>query len=594
LGHVGDVLRDLGRLEKAAATYEQALALDPDDKRILCNVGDVYNSLGQPDRAMPYLIKSIDIDEDYAVAHHNLAVSLTKKQQFAAAEKSLRRALELEPKHPSRTHYQLGVVLGRQRRFEEAIKSQQRALAEDPDNLDAYAHLGLVYLKLGDPAKSVQSYDRALAIDPTHERCQYNRCAVLIDLGKVDEARRGLEQLLEQNPRHAGALTNLGLILKNQGRTGEAAEYLDRALGVAPDLAPTWFNLGELRMSRGELDAAREAFEAAEREFGKGDGNRYIRARYWRARSLLNMGWIHSQGGDSEKAFATVRRAADVAPKDPDVRTAVGATLGQMGRDAEAIEEFERALAIEPDHLMALNYLSGALIRQGRPTEAMQSLERAANLRADAPPLSNLGDVYRDRGWIVKSAAAYERAARIFGEQQTSFAKTWGERAEKSAKELQDSLKVAKDSLTGAREVGNRMEFRAAVSWGVAQGRHAEVVRLTEQVLLENQDWLTDEEWGAYDPSRSAALLAAREGLADEERARLRELARTWLTREVTRWQKWLDAESGQAAEARARFAVCAKEPALAGLRDEGLDALSEDEQTAWKSLWARVRATAK
>ncbi len=51
--------------------------------------------------------------------------------------------------------------------------------------------------------------------------------------------------------------------------------------------------------------------------------------------------------------------------------------MRQVGRTAEAIEQFEKVLAIEPDNVLANASLSGELAMQGRTAEAIQRAQRA-------------------------------------------------------------------------------------------------------------------------------------------------------------------------------------------------------------------------
>ncbi len=81
---------------------------------------------------------------------------------------------------------------------------------------------------------------------------------------------------------------------------------------------------------------------------------------------------------DSETLW---KHALDCTSKNSVAHHNLGAVfMKQDGRAAEAIEQFEKALAIEPDNVPANASLSGELAMQGRTAEAIQRAQRALAL----------------------------------------------------------------------------------------------------------------------------------------------------------------------------------------------------------------------
>ena len=58
-----------------------------------------------------------------------------------------------------------------------------------------------------------------------------------------------------------------------------------------------------------------------------------------------------------EAAVQASKNAVALAPDDAGVRVALGVTLTRGGRNAEAVQELQRALAVEPNHDEARRYL---------------------------------------------------------------------------------------------------------------------------------------------------------------------------------------------------------------------------------------------
>ena len=77
------MLQDLGELEKAEASYRQAIGLKPDYAIAYNNLGDTLRELGRLEEAEACYMQAIELKPDYDFAHN-----------------SLLRCLYLQDKHP--------------------------------------------------------------------------------------------------------------------------------------------------------------------------------------------------------------------------------------------------------------------------------------------------------------------------------------------------------------------------------------------------------------------------------------------------------------------------------------------------------------
>jgi protein O-mannosyl-transferase len=105
--------------------------------------------------------------------------------------------------------------------------------------------------------------------------------------------------------------------------------------------------------------------------------------RYW-----ANLGLYYSEHDRLPEAVEPLRRAVEAAPHDGVIRNYLGRVLVGLGRDDEALREFEAALAAEPGFAQTYLDLATLVLERGQPERARSLLQAASRL----PLLPEEGD----------------------------------------------------------------------------------------------------------------------------------------------------------------------------------------------------------
>jgi predicted Zn-dependent protease len=208
----------------------------------------------------------------------------------------------------------------------------------------------------------------------------------------------------------------------------EQIEAVTRAIAREPRNAM-------LYLQRGELHRHHREFKQAERD-------------YERARKLdrdlyavdLGRGQMLFDSGRAREAIAPLQRYVKIAPQDGAGHVALARAFMRIGRAADAVASFERALSPRPEPDVALQYVA-ALVASGRRDDALRYLDqrdplvtyqlaaidlelRAGNLagalrRVEASEASAVrkeewrerrGDILMKMGRVDEARAAYQAA----------------------------------------------------------------------------------------------------------------------------------------------------------------------------------------
>jgi len=194
--------RDPDRLATAATHFEKALTIRPDYPEALLNFGVVLDEMGRVEDAIREQREAIRLRPDNAVAHMNLAVSLSHMPGgVAQVLAEFRTALRLNP-NLAEAHFALAALLsdvpGRQA---EAIAEYRETLRLRPDYLEAHANLGLLLAEMaGRMPEALAEYQAALRINPASAEVHYDLAAALARMGRRAEAIAHLEVALRVRP----------------------------------------------------------------------------------------------------------------------------------------------------------------------------------------------------------------------------------------------------------------------------------------------------------------------------------------------------------------------------------------------------------
>ncbi len=238
-----------GRLEDAAACYEEALAAEgalvPELRsRGFAGLAALRLAQGGLEDAKRAGEAALEADPENAEALNVLGVALMELGQPGKAVEYLARALDLTS-GPGRAgiHNNLGAALLDLGRYQEAADHISRALELDPSMAEAENNLGRVFLRIGRYPEAAEKFAKAVALNQDLATAHANLGSVLLHDGLLIEAETALGRALELNPRMVEAINNMGNLLVRTRRLDEGLALYRRALEIRPGYADAGSNL---------------------------------------------------------------------------------------------------------------------------------------------------------------------------------------------------------------------------------------------------------------------------------------------------------------------------------------------------------------
>lgn len=391
----------------------------------------VAAQIAEADRAARRQPASADAMGDLAIAYHASDQADLADRVYAIAE-SL-------SSHWRWTYYR-GLLHEEHGRQPEALAAYTRVTSADPAHGLAWFHIAEIAFKEGRLDAAEQAYTRAQKAPPvapfsvsgvTHQGAPLTAYAALglariaIERGQDGPARALLEPIVKAQPRFGPARTLLGQ-LQDAASTPIAPPMPSRGLRAYVPPADPWLDAVVARSRQSDLLLKHAALAArgGDQPWREFLVRRALEASPEALDVLLEMAATLQAAGRHDQALEYLKRCEQVAPDDHHVLVEEGKTLtdlgrldeaervlrravrvrdaaaeynlatvlDHLGRDAEARDRYEQALAIDPFHVRAMNNLGVLRDRHGDAAGATALFTRALQVDPeDAEVLSNFG-----------------------------------------------------------------------------------------------------------------------------------------------------------------------------------------------------------
>jgi serine/threonine-protein kinase len=303
---------------------------------------------GNVDRAIELLTHATDADRNFAVAYAALGDAQWVRYQAtdkrpavaALATAAVKQALTINP-DLAPVHYSLGNMLFQTGRYQEAKESLRRALALQPDSDDAHRLLGRVLVATGDVEGGLAELRHAIELRPYWNN-YYLLGFVMYSTGRYREAIDALRKTVELQPTFSNGYQMLGTTYHMLGDLPQAIGNYEHAARLGPN-ANAYANLALAYYTAKRYGEARDAYlEAIKNDARKSSLRRDLGDVYTR------LGRDRDAREMYEKAIALAQDELKVNPSNANAVALVALCEAKIGRRAGAERHAAEAVVLAP------------------------------------------------------------------------------------------------------------------------------------------------------------------------------------------------------------------------------------------------------
>jgi|GEM_PF-572199 len=324
---------------EAKITAKENVKEDIAQANELFNKGYEANEKGEYRRAIEYYTKVIAIQPDAKDALNNIGLAYSRLNDQQNAEKFYMKALEIDPNYAIALNG-MGLVKWKAKNYSEAEAYYKKAIQNDPKYYLAYYNMGILYEDMKQYENSKAYYKRTLDINPSYANAMINLGIILETKDKhYSDAEYWYKRASEASPDSHLAYYNMGFLYSNKEFSGYNADkaigYYRKVTELKPDHDLSYFYMGNLYYwDKKDYSNAIAAYEKAIQLYGKDPAY------------FNNIGLVYEAQKDYIKAESYYRKAIEVDPKYGAAWESLGYAMFYQYKDNDAKEAWKKAVSL--------------------------------------------------------------------------------------------------------------------------------------------------------------------------------------------------------------------------------------------------------
>jgi len=220
--------------------------------------------------AINHLTSAIQLDSTFAIAYAELGeLTLNKfwwaglpiEEQIAKGKPLIEKAMKLDS-NISEVQLAFGILRSYERDDTARELAYKKAIELNPNNADAYATYGHLFIFLGKNDQGIEFLFKAKELDPKNDRLGIQLANELIYTGRYDVARQIVEEIIDRKPNFSAAYRVLAdIAVYGDYQLVEALQKIHKAIMLDPYYPANYMLSGWVYRELGENELAIRSFD---------------------------------------------------------------------------------------------------------------------------------------------------------------------------------------------------------------------------------------------------------------------------------------------------------------------------------------------
>ncbi|UWZ86781.1 tetratricopeptide repeat protein [Occallatibacter riparius] len=427
---------------KAEEQFKIAQDIEPESEEVVLNLARVYQENNNFDQAAKVL-EAVPENDRTARMEFTLGATYDQLKRTKDAIAAYKRAADMQPGDVP-TLNALAQAQFTDNQFDEALKTYKDLAQADSEDAGPLVKISEIQRREGKYEDALATIRKARKKDPESLEAGYNEGLLLDVLGRYDEAATTYQQMVDQTSHANGAYTaeeknnrsifleRLGSVNHEQNKVDQAIAAYQKMIDMGGDSVSRGYQLqvdtyNDAKMFEKAVEVSKQAVAANPKDrdlklmlagelvdLGKSDDGLNM------AKSLLTgndsddrsiyfgLGNMYTRLRRFKEAEEVLAKATPMATRKEDKLYLLflkGALADRQKHLEEAESYFRKALEIDPNNAMTLNYMGYMFADKGvKLQEALKLIRKAV----DQEPMN--GAYLDSLGWAYFKLGEYEMA----------------------------------------------------------------------------------------------------------------------------------------------------------------------------------------
>ncbi|MEN3014900.1 MAG: tetratricopeptide repeat protein [bacterium] len=285
--------------------------------------------------------------------------------------KKLEALVKIEQDNP-RHWFNLAIAYIQESRLGDSVKALEESIKINPYFAPSYFFIGLLLLFGREFNKGIKYLEKAHSIDEIiYKKLNADNTLKEIIQNLVKASIKVLKDQLEFQPNNIENLSAIGKILLYTDSFDSSINYFRKIVELKPDNWDAYLHLGLAYSGLQQFEQAIFYLKKAVTY------NQYLSEAYW------IMGKIYQKMGNYGLAVKNYEKAVEMAPNNPNFLESLAEMYYTLERNIQAIKTLQMAIDINPSSKWAYYYLGKCLEKEYNFEYAMEQYEKAISIDPD-------------------------------------------------------------------------------------------------------------------------------------------------------------------------------------------------------------------